>query len=245
MKARVTLWIAGVCALLLLSGCVQTFNPNEKVFSKFYATNLGLSSSANVLGYLQDPSLELLSQSERVAVSWGQQDDGQTHWFNMVVFDEEDLTAVRKYAFSQVEQRLYVNAAPDPLLRFDAAMFMEPEILDAEYPTQNARYIAVLDAVRDRFHDDADEVIQDSEVLHGSSLMVNRTLNAILNKLYNSPALAAQLPRLEGLEFVHPTLGESRVRMLIEDGTVKLKIKASDDWFDKKPFEEQPDVQNM
>lgn len=246
MKARVGLRIVGAAAAVLLSGCVriQTFNPDERMFARFYTTELELSTSAEVLGYLQHSEDEYLSQSESVAASWGERDDGRTHWFNMVAFDEEDLTAVRKYAFALVERRLYYNAPPRPTLRFDASLVMLPEVLEAEYPSQNARYIAVIDALRGRFHDDAAEVTGDSQVLQSSSMMVNQALNAILWKLDRSPALATDLPRMEGLEFLHPIFGESRARMLIEGDTVKLKVKAGKPWF-QKPFEEHPDVQNM
>lgn len=246
VKSRTGLPIAGAVAVLFLSGCIriQTFNPDEQVFARFYTTRLGQSTSAEVLGYLQNPENELLSQSESVAASWGEKDKGQTHWFNMAAFDEEDLTAVRKYAFSLMERRLHFNAPPRPTLRFDASLMLSAEVLKAEYSSQNARYIAVLDAVRERFHDDTAEVTGDSQVLQSSAVMVNQALNAVLRKLGSSPAFAAYLPRPEGVEFEHPVLGLSYIRMIIEGDIVNLKVKAGKSWF-HKPFEEHPDVQNM
>ena len=244
VKARGFLGIVGVCAALCLSGCVQTFNANQKVFSRYYATTLKLSTSASVLSYLQDPETELLSQSENVAVSWGGRDKGETHWFNMVAFAEEDLTAVRKYSFALVERHLMWNSAPTPTLRFDAEVVLEPDVLEGEYAGQNARLIAVLNAVKTAFHDDGAEVIADGAGLRSSVMMVNQALNAAATELVISPALAVNLPKLEGLTFQHPTLGEGRVRMLIEDDIVKLKIKATKRWLEK-PFEKQSDVQNM
>ena len=88
-------------------------------------------------------------------------------------------------------------------------------------------------------------MVADSQILNSSVMMVNQALNAILIKLQAVPAMAVRLPWLEGLEFDHPLLGESRIRMLILDNVVKIKIKASPAWFkglDGKPFEEQPDV---
>ena len=41
---------------------------------------------------------------------------------------------------------------------------------------------------------------------------------------------------------IHPTLGESYIRMLIEADVVKIKIKCGKAWFSKEPFEEQADV---
>ena len=119
---------------------------------------------------------------------------------------------------------------------------MDDDILDAVYPTQNAQYIAVLQAAAKYFHDDALEVMKDSQILESSVLMVDQAFNSILIKLQTNQALAAHLPWLEGMEFQHPILGESRIRMIILDNIVKIKIKCSPAWFKKKPFEQQPDV---
>lgn len=238
---KTVLFALPLVAACLLSGC-QTFNEERFVFSKYYETTLGYSTSADVLGYIQDPLDEYLSQSDNVVASWNEGDKGQTHWFNMVAFDEETLTAVRKYGFSLVEQRLGPNAPPRPKMRLDGEWIMDAEVLDAVYPTQNARYIAVLQAAAKSFHDDALEVTADSQTLQSSALMVNQAFNSILVKLQTNPAMAAHLPWLEGVEFEHPTLGESRIRMLILDDIVKIKIKASPAWFKNKPFEQQPDV---
>lgn len=246
MKARLGVLCAAAAAGLFLSGCVQihTFKPNEVVFSKYDETNLGVSTAADVLGYLQDPELELLSQSENVAVAWGEQEDGETHWFNMVTFADEDLTAIRKYAFALVEKKPFKNAAPRPTFQFEAAVIMPAEILAAEYPSQNARFIAVFDELRDMFHDDAAEVTADSETLESSAIMVNRMLNAVFAKFGSSPALAARLPQPEGLEFLNPSLGDTRIRMLIEDNLVRLKVRSERGWF-QKLFEDDAEVMEM
>ena len=72
----------------LLGGC-QTFDDEKVVFEKYYQTTLGYSTSADVLEALHNPLDEYLSQGDRVAATWNEADDGQTHWFNMVAFDEE------------------------------------------------------------------------------------------------------------------------------------------------------------
>lgn len=228
-------------AVCLLSGC-QTFNEENTVYRKYYQTTLAQSTSADVLGYLYDPLDEYLSQSESVVASWNQIDKGQSHWFNMVAFDEDSLLAVRKYGFSCIEQRLGPNAPPRPKMRLDGELMIDPDVLDAVYPTQNARYIAVLQNVRTSFQNDALQLTSDSQILHSSTMMVNQALNGILVKLQETPALASHLPWLEGVEFDHPTLGQSRIRMLILGETVKIKIKCSPAWFKDTPFEKQPDV---
>lgn len=237
--------IAALPACLLLGGCVQTFNEDTVVFPKYDRVVLRQSTSAQVLSFIYDPLDEYLSQSESVVAAWNERDKGRTHWFNMVAFDEDTLLAVRKYGFSCVEQRLGPNAPPRPKVRLDAELVLGPEILDAAYPTQNARLIAVLKEVHKQLNADALQVSADSQTLQSSAMMAAQLLQAVWVKLDQSPALAARLGWLEGLEFDHPTLGQSRIRMLILNDVVKIKIKASPAWFRNAPFEKHPDVMYM
>lgn len=245
MNRTLLFTIAGLPVLLLLSGCVQTFHEEQVVFQKYDRTILQQSSSAQVLSSLHEPLDEYLSQSESVVASWNQRDKGRTHWFNMVAFDEESLLAIRKYGFSCVEQRLGPNAPTKPRVRLDAELVLDSEILDGAYPTQNARFIAVLKEVKKQFAADALQVTTDSQILQSSTMMVSQLFQTIQVKLEQSPALASHLSWLEGLEFEHPTLGQSRIRMLILNNIVKIKIKASPAWFRSVPFEKHPDVMVM
>ncbi|HPP55532.1 MAG TPA: hypothetical protein PK054_03015 [Anaerohalosphaeraceae bacterium] len=156
---------AALPAFLLLGGCVQTFNEEKVVFEKYDSTILRQSTSAQVLSSICDPLFEYLSQSESVAASWNERDKGRTHWFNMVAFDEESLLAVRKYGFSCVEQRLGPNAPPRPKVRLDAELVLDEQVLNAAYPTQNARFIAVLKEAQKQFNNDALQVTADSRIL--------------------------------------------------------------------------------
>jgi hypothetical protein len=104
--------------------------------------------------------------------------------------------------------------------------------------------IAVLQSLRNQFGQDAQNVIFDNATLRNSTIMANQAIHGALNKLLQSPAEAARLGELEGMAFDHMMLGESRIRMLIVDNTVKLKIKSGKPWF-STPFEKHPDVINM
>lgn len=240
--------------LLALTGCRSPLNRYEGVFDRYYATTLKMSTSADVLGMLQDET-EYLSQSESVVASWGKAESkDRTHWFNMVAFDEDAMTAVRKYGFILEETTWGLNRTPLPALRFDGEIVMPAEVLDEAYPSANAKLLALLTTTREMFQDDAAEISFDSDVFRSSMMMVQQALNAVINRLTQSPAYAVKMPELEGMEFVHPTLGESRIRMVIEDDIVKVKIKAGKWWFIEgpaelpwieKPFEEHEDVQHM
>ncbi len=252
MKTTVLFLSLTIPAVLCLTGCYNTpLGVYEDVFDRYYATTLNVSSSADALATLQqDPEAELLSQSESVIAAWGNKGHkDRTHWFNMVAFDEEAMTAVRKYGFILEETARGMNRAPKPGLRFDAEMIMDGEILDAPYANSNARQIAVLKAAQDAFNLDAAELTFDSKVLQSSTMMVQQAINNALYKLNQSPAYAAHLSRPEGMAFEHMTLGESYMRLLIEGQTVKLKIKAGRVWFNHywidTPFEGHPDVRHM
>jgi len=231
-----------VLAGLRLSGC--TMVNSEDVFSRYYRTTLGQSGSADVLGYIHDPKTELLSQTESMLASSGSLDDGKTHWFNMAVFDEERLTAVRKYGFV-VEDYNRMNTKPRPTLRFDAEVMMDAETLGAAYPNKNAMRIELLKKVRQLFGDDSATITYDSAALRSSVMMARQALNTTLTKLDQSPALASKLEDLSGLEFDHISIGQARIRMLTENNIVKVKIKAGAAMFRLKPFESHPDVIDM
>ncbi len=253
MKTR-TLSIL-MTAMVLLTGLAGCYNTGlqrvEDVFDRYYATTLEVSTSADVLATLQQsPDTELLSQSESVIAAWGKEGKkDRTHWFNMVAFDEEQMTAVRKYGFILEETTRGINRTPKPGLRFDAELVMDTDILDAAYPGNNARRIAVLEAAQQAFTVDAAELTFDSASLTSSTLMVQQAFNNALNHLRQSPAYADHLARPEGMAFDHMTLGESYIRLLIEDTSVKIKIKAGKVWFNKywidTPFEGHPDVKHM
>ena len=225
----------------------------ELIFDRYYATTLKVTTSADVLATTQNPDTELLSQSESVVAIWGKEGKkDRTHWFNVIAFNEDAMTAVRKYGFILEETAwgVNINRTPKPGLRFDGEMVMDADVLDAAYVNNNEKQIAVLKAAQDAFNMDAAELTFDSAVLKSSTMMVQQAINNALNKLRMSPAYAAHLSRPEGMAFDHMTLGESYIRMLIEDDIVKVKIKAGKVWFKEywlkdKPFEEHPDVKHM
>lgn len=229
-------------SLFLISGC-KTVEKSD-IFTRYYQTTLKQSTAAEVLTYIEDPNDEHLSQSESVISSWGEVNKKRSHWFNMVAFDEEQQTAARKYAMSLEDYR-GPNTAPRPNMRFDAEVVMDPQVLNEAYSSANQMRIEVLKKLQKMFAEDAKAVSFESATLQRSAMMVNQTVNNLLNKLNQSPALAADLEKLEGLEFDHMIMGESRVRMLIQDDVVKLKIKCGKLWFTKIPFEMHQDVKDM
>lgn len=251
MKKGILAMIIAVAAATILSGCSSSLDSYEPVFDRFYSTTLKLSSSSDVLAMIQDPETEMVSQSDSVVAAWGVEGDKQrTHWFNMVAFDEEQMNAVRKYGFILEEVNWGWNRSPEPALRLDAAYVMDADTLEAPYASSNEKKVEVLKAARKQFSADAQELVVDSKSFRNSTIMVKQAFNSLLIQLDHSPAYAAKLPLTEGMAFDHPILGESYIRMLIEDDIVKIKIKSGRGWFRKywfkeDPFEEHPDVNYM
>ena len=254
MKTNVLFLTLVIFLALCLTGCSKpTMSDYELIFDRYYATTLNVTTSADVLATTQNPDTELLSQSESVVAVWGKEGkDDRTHWFNMIAFDEDAMTAVRKYGFILEETSwvVNINRTPKPGLRLDSELIMDADVLEAAYANNNEKQIEILKAVQDAFTLDAAELTYDSTVLKSSTMMVQQAINNALNKLRMSPAYAAHLSRPEGMAFDHMTLGESYIRMLIEDDIVKVKIKAGKVWFKEywlkdKPFEEHPDVKHM
>ena len=84
---------------MLMTGCYKGSDYSE-IFERYYLTTLNISDSSSVMSAIRDDDeAELLSQSESVVASWGQKEEMAILWFNAVAFDEDELTAVRKYAF--------------------------------------------------------------------------------------------------------------------------------------------------
>jgi hypothetical protein len=236
------LFITLIIALGLLTGC-KTVAKND-IFAKYYQTTLKQSTAADVLGYIQDPNTEHLSQSESVISSWGEIRKTRAHWFNMVAFDEEQQLAARKYAMTLEDYR-GVNSKQRANMRFDAEVVMDSQTLNNSYASNNQMRVEVIKKIRAMINDDSQAVNFESETLRRSTAMAYQAMNNLLNKLNQSPALAADLARVEGLEFDHMTLGRSYARLLIEGDIVKLKIKCGALIFNMTPFSKQRDVVDM
>lgn len=240
-------WLFAVAAVaVFLHGC-QYFVVVEERFSRYYSTVLKLSTSADILSIIQDEDEEeeLLSQSESVVASWVQSRGGSVLSLTMVAFDEEELTAVRKYGFFVNEKVKGYSVVPAKKLRFDAEAVLSVEILEEPYANENEKRIEILKFVLENFRTDMLQISMDSKVLRSSSMMVKQVMNTILVQLDQSPALAARLSRLKGMSFDHMTLGPGRIRMVLDEDIVKVKIKVGKDWFGLQSFDKHEDVINM
>ena len=232
--------VAIVCCIVL-AGC-QEPRRDRDIFGRYYLTTLKFSTSADVLNVIADNEKELLSQSQSVIASYGQEKDAQELWFNMVAFDEARLTAVRKFAFLVDESSGLYVITKKRKLRFDARAVVDPKVMAEPFENENAHSIAILRDVSDKFSGDIGQLTFDSTDLNSAAMLTKNIFNTILVKLDNSPALAVRLAGEAGMEFDHMNLGKGHVRMIRQDDIVSVKIKIGQA---AKGFEKQSDVKNM
>jgi len=237
------LFAAAVLGGLAVAGC-QRFQMDAEVFDRFDVATLKVSRSADVINAIKKDD-ELLVQSPTVVAAWGQRDEQSRLWCNAVAFDEETLTAVRKYAaaYEQFDRSYFITARRK--LRFDAELVVPRQLLDEPYTDAGDRKRAILAWAMESFREDMDTLGGENTELLSLAMLVRQTGTGILQTLDRSPGLAANLADPAGVAFDHINLGPGRVRMLVQDDITRIKIKVGKEWFDLQPFEKHSDVQNM
>ncbi len=231
-----SLWLCSLSFLFLvtfaLGGCaiVNYFKPEKppydaELYESYDLTRLKVSRAGEVMTLIREPEYELLSQSTSVIASFGQKKKGYKGWFNMVAFDENKLTAKRKYFFWVDEKAKTVPFRSKRRLRFESKMVVEREVLDEPYVNQNARQTAILRQVLANFRKDVDEVKADNKKLENFGMLINWMMETILRDLDESPVLASNLSSTEGVRFDHMTFGKGQVWMNVADDIVDVKVK--------------------
>ncbi len=222
----------GLCFLVFgLCGCavVDYLKPekppyDEQLSQSYDQTKLKVSRAADVLAVIHKPKYEMLSQSKSVIASSGQKKKGREIWFNMVAFDENTMTAKRKYFFLIDEKPKSFWIQPKRKLKFDCDMVMGSELFDEPYTNDNAKRIAILRKVLANVHSDIDQLSQEDKNLSTSGMIINQTIKTILVQLESSPVLAVRLNPAEGLAFDHITLGAGTIRLGAAGDIVNVKI---------------------
>lgn len=227
-----TLKAAILVMCCLAAGCeaVGLFVPegppsNKQIYAQYRQTTLKESTSAEVLSRFGTPKYALLSQSKSIAALAGTTKQGHKMWFNMVSFDENELIAKRKYYFISHERPKHLFVEPWEGLDFGCQMVLSKEILGEPYADENARRIAILKKVDADTRKDTSEVGADNATLNLGGMMAGQGMESLLTKLDASPALAARLSEPNGLEFDHINLDKGKLRMVIDDDIVTVKMR--------------------
>ena len=221
-----------VIAVVCLAGCQRGVS-SDKIFDRYDRTVLKFSNSSEVLSNIRDLETELLSQSESVVASCGEKKRGSVLWFNVVAFDEDELTAVRKYGFFTDEKAVGYFVIPAKKLKLNAEAVLSDDFLAEPYANENARRIAAMRLLLSSFSDDIAPLTTDSQTLNSAAIMFKQVVKLVLTQLDQSPALAAKLSDAEGMEFIHTNYGFGRVGMTITSDRVRLNVKIARGWFHK------------
>jgi len=239
---RLPLLVVLCCALY---GCSidQYFKPKETPYEELSACygriKLKATSSLDVLEMLHKPgyelepgSVELLSQSDTAAASLGQSKSGYKTWFTMVVFNEQSMTAERKYFYLVDEKAKTSLISPGEGLIFDGQIILPVEVLEKPYMTEEAKQIAILKWIADSIRKDTDELSkaaaneasQSYQKLAVSGMFMNQVFKTVLLELDKSPALAKNLSDKSGIQFDHLNFDKGKIQMTVDDSIVTIKI---------------------
>ncbi|MGA2678981.1 MAG: hypothetical protein ABSF37_06735 [Sedimentisphaerales bacterium] len=198
---------------------------NKQIYTQYRQTTLKQSTSADVLSRFGTPKYALLSQSKSIAALGGTTKEGHKIWFNMVTFDENDLMAKRKYYFISNERPKQLFVEPWEGLDFGCQMVLSKEILGEPYADENARRIAILKKVDADTRKDTSEIGADNAMLSLGGMMAGQGMESLLTKLDASPALAVRLSEPNGLEFEHINFDKGKLRMVIDNDIVTVKMR--------------------
>jgi len=219
----------GVVVVFYGCGVVEYYLPDEppsdaELYQAYDMTRLNESTSAEVLKTIHLPPYGLLSQSKSVLASAGQKRKGYKTWLNMAAFDEDSLTAKRKYILI-VDDRVNVMEEPRKDLRFDCEAAVDSGVLSEAYSSENARRIAILKSVCEHLRKDVQQVGPEDKNITTCGMLGNQVLEAARVHLNASPASASKLDELAGVEFSHSNLDKGRIQMLVQGNIVKVKVR--------------------
>ncbi len=150
------------------------------------------------------------------------------------------MTARRKYFFCVDERATTAPTArgqhlipPRKGLVFDAELVLAPEIQTTPYATEEARRLAIVGWLMDRFAADVQNLTgepgqsaQANELVSLAAMMMNQTFRGLRLELNQSPGLARQLSDPKGVAFPHLNMKQGRIHLTTANGltTVTLRV---------------------
>jgi hypothetical protein len=255
-RARAVRALQVIMALLfavILPGCSYP-ESNKLTYARlalpYDRTQLKSTTSLEVLNLARDPAYQfppseaepvLLAQSDTVVAYSGRSAPRLRTWLDLVAFDALRMTASRKYFFC-IDERATADPGrpghrwllPRQGLLFDGACLVDPEILTTPYATEEAQKIAVVKWLAERFQNDVTALVGRSKAsapgnqqIAVSGMMVNQVFQGILSELAQSPGLAKNLATEQGIPFPHLSLGEGRVRLVVNNDTAVVMIRVN------------------
>ncbi len=242
-------------SLLSLCGCAALWYvrgdklPYNRLAGPYRRTQLKVTTSLDALAAFDAPefrldpnaiAMQLVSQSDTTIGVGGQSTDGYKTWLTLITFDEHQMTARRKYFFCVDERATTAPTArgqhlipPRKGLVFDAELVLAPEIQTTPYATEEARRLAIVGWLMDRFAADVQNLTgepgqsaQANELVSLAAMMMNQTFRGLRLELNQSPGLARQLSDPKGVAFGHLNMKQGRIHLTTANGltTVTLRV---------------------
>jgi hypothetical protein len=209
---------------IVLGGCAQV-PISETLFFSYNQTTLGKTNSADELNYIAMSQMTLLSTSDTVVASWGQNESGVQQWLNVVAFDETTGFAIRKYFFFVDEKaRSYPFVHPQWAARFDGQLTLDKAVLEKPYANKNVRSIAIIKEIQKQFSDDIRKVASDNKNIGLCQMVVNESFEQILLLFTDSPEWASKLDTPEGVTFDHRNYGKGTLYLHETNGIISIAI---------------------
>jgi hypothetical protein len=231
LTKAIRLVVLSACGLLAGCEAGEFFKPegppsNSQIYAIYRQTALKQSTSAGVIAAFGQPKYALLSQSKSVIALAGKKKEGYKTWFNMVAFDEDELTARRKYVFICDERPKQLGVEPWEGIDFDCKMVLPRKVLDEPYANENARRVAILKEVGADVRKDTGEVGMDNKSLKVCGMIISLGIDTVVTELDSSPALATRFTDPKGLEFEHVNFDKGLMWMTVKDdmATVKMRL---------------------
>ena len=215
-------------------------NANE-LMTTFNKTTLNQSSSGDVVASVLYPTLQFVTQGQNTVAVSGPKPVRARTWLTLISFGES-LTASGKYFFlinDQPQAFMYTKLI---LARMDVEKVVTPEVLNKNYPDEEAKNIAILRDILDGFNASAREVKSSDIHIRNCSMAADQLLTEILTRLKTSSIEASRFAGPAGMPFDHSNMGKGRLRMVVEGNIVKLKIIIGSVSEDMASI---PDVKNM
>jgi len=218
------------CELISEYGISEFFTPewspsNGQIYATYRQIKLKTGTSAEVIAAFGNPEYALVSQSKSIIALAGQKKKGYKTWFDMVVFDESELTARRKYVYIADERPKQLFVEPWEGVYFDCQIVLPRKVLDEPYANGNAKRIAILKQVEADTRRDTSEVGADNAVLTVCGMTVGQAMDTVTQKLDDSPALAVRLTDPTGLEFGSSSFNKGLLRMVVDDDVVTVRMR--------------------
>jgi hypothetical protein len=220
--------------------------PYQDIAATYHSASIKQSSTLDVLRTMQtqqgllDPKYvgrELISQSDTLVASSGQSKDKYKNWFTLFSFDEQSMTANRKYFMCLDEKTLVTPSEPQEALYFPRktlvfnSQLVVTDLVNQDFDSEQARDIALLESIARNLRSDITTFDASTRVSgNGNHIMtsiglyMNTVFQQALRELNRSPYLANDLGR-QGLIFDHITLNQGRIQMILQGDVLVSRVE--------------------